>query len=118
MRSSTETIIGALRVLANDIQSEEGVANAAIAEPAVRMEVICDAVAFQLWNAAIAEAADRMEELCSELLFQKQLAKKYVEAGKICAKIYIARNISLSEKCVVSALAEIDKIYRTQYDED
>jgi hypothetical protein len=93
MRSSTETIIGALRILANDIKSEVGVANAAI------------------W-----EAADRMEELCSELLFQKQLAEKYVEAGKICAKIYIARNITLSEKCVVSALAEIDKVYRTQHD--
>jgi len=95
MRSSTETIIGALRILANDIQSEEGVA-----------------------NAAIAEAADRMEELFSELLFQKQLAEKYVEAGKICAKIYIARNITLSQKCVVSALAEIDKVYRTQHDEN
>jgi hypothetical protein len=93
MRSSTETIIGALRILANEIQSEDGVA-----------------------NAAIAEAADRMEELCAELLFQKRLAEKYVEAGKICAKIYIARNISLSEKCVVSALAELDKLYRTQHD--
>jgi len=93
MRSSTETLIEALRILAGDILSEEGVA-----------------------NAAIAEAADRMEEPCSELLFQKQLAEKYVEAGRICAKIYIARNITLSEKCVVSALAEIDKLYRTQYD--
>jgi hypothetical protein len=93
MRSSTETLIEALHILAGDILSEEGVA-----------------------NAAIAEAADRMEELCSELLFQKQLAEKYVEAGKICAKIYMARNITLSEKCVVSALAEIDKVYRTQND--
>lgn len=59
------------------------------------------------------QTADRMEELCSELLFQKQLAEKYVKAGKICSKIYIARNISLSEKCVLSALAEIDVLYRT-----
>jgi hypothetical protein len=95
MRSSTETIIGALRILANEIQSEDGVA-----------------------NAAIAEAADRMEELCAELLFQKRLAERYVEAGKICAKIYIARNLSLSEKCMVSALAELDKLYRTQHDEN
>jgi len=91
MRSRTETIIGALRVLANDIQSGDGAA-----------------------NAAIAEAADRMEELCAELLFQKRLAEKYVGAGKICAKIYIARNISLSEKDVVSALAELDKLYRDE----
>jgi hypothetical protein len=93
MRSSTETLIDALRILANKIQSEDGVA-----------------------NAAIAEAADRMEELCSELLFQKRLAEKYVEAGKICAKIYIARNISLSEESMLSALAEIDKTYRPQQD--
>jgi len=91
MRSRTETIIGALRVLANDIQSGDGAA-----------------------NAAIAEAADRMEELCAELLFQKRLAEKYVGAGKICAKIYIARNISLSEKDVVSALAELDKLYHDE----
>jgi len=36
------------------------------------------------------------------------------EANKICAQIYIARNISLSEKDVVSALAEIDKLYREE----
>ena len=93
MRSETKTIIGALRILANDIQSGDGVANACI------------------W-----EASDRMEELCSELLFQKQLAEKYVEAGKICAKIYMARNITLSEESMLSALAEIDKIYKTKND--
>jgi len=93
MRSSTEALIEALRILANEIQSEDGVT-----------------------NAAIVEAADRMEELCSELLFQKRLAEKYVEAGKICAKIYMARNITLSEESMLSALAEIDKVYRTQND--
>jgi hypothetical protein len=95
MRSSTETLIEALHILAGNIESEDGVA-----------------------NVVIAEAADRMEELCSELLFQKRLAEKYVEAGKICAKIYIARNITLSEKCMVSALAELDKLYRTQHNEN
>jgi hypothetical protein len=91
MRAKTETIIGALRVLANDIQSEDGVA-----------------------NLAIAEAADRMEELCSELLFYTKLNKNFVEAGRICAQIYIARNITLSENEVRSALAEIDKLYRDE----
>jgi len=91
MRSKTETIIGALRVLANDIQSEDGVA-----------------------NAAIAEAADRMEELCNELLFYRKLNKNFAETSRICAQIYIARNISLSEKDVVSALAELDKLYREE----
>jgi hypothetical protein len=91
MRTKTETIIGALRILANDIQSQEGVT-----------------------NATIAVAADRMEELCSELLFYRKLNKNFVEAGRICAQIYIARNISLSEKDVVLALVEIDKLYRDE----
>lgn len=89
MRSETKTIIVELRVLAQNIQSGNGVA-----------------------NAAIAEAADRMEELCSELLFYTKLNKNFVEAGRICAQIYIARNITLSENKVRSALAEIDKLYR------
>jgi hypothetical protein len=89
MRTETETIISALRVLANDIQSGDGVA-----------------------NAAIAEAADRMEELCSELSFYRKLNKNFVEAGRICAQIYIARNITLSDNEVLASLKEIDKLYR------
>ena len=38
MSTNTETLIKALRILSNDIQSEDGVANAAILEAAQRME--------------------------------------------------------------------------------
>jgi len=38
MRSTTETLIAAMRILARDIQSGDGVANAAIAEAADRLE--------------------------------------------------------------------------------
>ena len=48
-RSTTETIITAMRILAEDIQSEDGIA-----------------------NAAIREAADRLEELASELARMKR----------------------------------------------
>ena len=91
MRSKTETIIGALRVLAQDIQSGDGVA-----------------------NLAIAEAADRMEELCSELLFQRRVAEKNAEAAIICGKIYIARNITLDWNEIPTALKDIDKLYRDE----
>ena len=91
MRSKTETIIGALRVLAQDIQSGDGVA-----------------------NAAIAEATDRMEELCAELLFYRKLNKNFIEAGRICAQIYIARNITLSDNEVLASLKKIDKLYRDE----
>ena len=39
----------------------------------------------------------------------KQLNKNFVEAGRICAQIYIARNITLSNNEVISSLKEIDK---------
>lgn len=47
--SSTETLITALRILAREIQSDDGVANAAIAEAADRLEDL------QRENAALRE---------------------------------------------------------------
>lgn len=38
MRSSSETLVGALRILAQDVESVDGVANAAIQEAADRIE--------------------------------------------------------------------------------
>ena len=38
MRTSTETLIKSLNILASDIKSEDGVANAAISEGALRIE--------------------------------------------------------------------------------
>jgi uncharacterized protein (UPF0212 family) len=38
VRSSTETLIKAMRILSQDIQSEDGAANAAVAEAAQRLE--------------------------------------------------------------------------------
>ena len=45
MKSSTETLIVAMRVLARDIQSNDGIANAAIAEAADRLEELHGATA-------------------------------------------------------------------------
>lgn len=42
--SSSATLIAAMRILANDIQSEDGVANAAISEAADRIEQLAEAV--------------------------------------------------------------------------
>jgi hypothetical protein len=38
MKTNTETLIKALHILANDIETEDGVANAVIAEAAQRLE--------------------------------------------------------------------------------
>ncbi len=37
MRTSTETLIAAMRILSQDIQSEDGAANAAVAEAGERL---------------------------------------------------------------------------------
>jgi len=42
--TDTQTLIKALRILANDIQSDDGVANAAIAEGADRIEKLIELV--------------------------------------------------------------------------
>lgn len=44
MRSSNETLIRALRILANDIKSDDGVAQAAILEGAQRIEELMDRI--------------------------------------------------------------------------
>ena len=42
--SSSATLVSAMRILANDIQSDDGVANAAIREGADRIEQLTEAV--------------------------------------------------------------------------
>lgn len=58
MRSSTEDLISALRILAVDIESGDGVA-----------------------NACIAEAADRMEEMRTEINNQREIIKHLKESS-------------------------------------
>ena len=47
--TSIETIVSALRILANDIESDDGVANAAMLEAAYQMEELCSER--DLWKA-------------------------------------------------------------------
>ena len=56
MRSSTRTLINALRVLDSEIQSKDGVANAVVAEAATRLE--------EQW-----ERIKRLEEALSEIAY-------------------------------------------------
>ncbi len=58
-RSSTETIIGALRVLSVDIQTDDGVV-----------------------NSCLREAADRMEELDGEVTLLRNAIKDIQESRK------------------------------------
>jgi ABC-type transporter Mla subunit MlaD len=57
-RSTTNTLVEALNILARDIQSEDGVANACIAEAAQRL---------QEQEENINDLRDGINNLCSEL---------------------------------------------------
>ena len=72
MRSDTETLIKALEILARDIQSEDGIANAAIAEAAQRLKEfnndwhqpeLCN----EKYDKLVIEC-NAWEELCEELI--------------------------------------------------
>lgn len=67
-RSSTETIITAMRILAEDIQSEDGVANAAIREAADRLEELASELARMkrnrdMWKGQVARQSAELERL-------------------------------------------------------
>ena len=58
MRTTTRSLINALRVLDSEIQSEDGVANAVVAEAATRLEEKQDHIK------RLEKAGDRMSHSC------------------------------------------------------
>lgn len=76
MRTSTETLIKAMRILSSDIQSDDGVANAAIAEAAQRLEEQQDRIK------RLEEAENRLlnwlTEDCPEKV-KKQLSNAWIK---------------------------------------
>lgn len=71
--SSTATIIAALRILARDIQSQDGIANAAIAEAADRLEEI-DAENQRLQSGGCARNQSTTQFCAEAADFAKKLA--------------------------------------------
>lgn len=79
MKTDTKTLIEALRVLSKDIQSDDGIA-----------------------NACIAEAADRLEELTTH-----DLTPEAIEAGAIALNAF--RNILGRESEIFDELSDVEK---------
>lgn len=94
MRSSDETLVSALRILAQDVESVDGVA-----------------------NAAIQEAADRIEELAAEvedLRNQNQEATDRIDG--LAAEVEDLRNQNHNNR--VAAEARWDRIQRLEAEND
>ncbi len=88
-RSSTETIIGALRVLANDIQSDDGIANACCYEASCRLEEL------QSELSELRKANEKLEQSETLLIEQRDNAQEYADA--LAEKISQASGYSIGE---------------------
>ena len=78
MKSSTETLIEALRILARDIESDDGVANSAIAEAADRLQELH--AESQAKSANIDKLIERNRNLYDQLRGMR--AKTYADSNK------------------------------------
>jgi hypothetical protein len=62
MKTTTQTLAAALRQLENDIESTDGVANAAIAEAAERLDELHEAIAAAVYGTKLDECGNRDED--------------------------------------------------------
>lgn len=66
--SSTQTLIDAMRILATEIESDDGVANAAIAEAADALERMRDALAnIWIWADSDARSGETREKAMADI---------------------------------------------------
>lgn len=86
MKATTEQLVSALRVLSVDIQSEDGVANAVVAEAADRLTLMANLVARHVEETKddiqqMAVASDTMVEATSKIQRLRAQIKRLEEAG-------------------------------------
>lgn len=86
MKATTEQLVSALRVLSVEIQSEDGVANAVIAEAADRMTLLANLVAQHVQETKddinqMAVASETMVEATAKIQSLRARIKRLEEAG-------------------------------------
>lgn len=86
MKATTEQLVSALRVLSVEIQSEDGVANAVIAEAADRMTLLANLVARHVKETKddveqMAVASETMVEATAKIQSLRARIKRLEEAG-------------------------------------
>jgi hypothetical protein len=62
MKTQTQTLSAALRIFANDIESPDGIANAAILEAAVRLEELHEAITAAVYGTKLDDCGNRDED--------------------------------------------------------
>lgn len=108
MNTPTETLIKALRILANDIQSEDSVANAAILEAAQRMEEDQEVI-FQAGESIkiLRQTVKHRNETIDEL---KQRIKRLEEAIDAYQKAYTSEGHKIPHDCFATGPCTGDPI--------
>lgn len=86
MKASTEQLVSALRVLSVEIQSEDGVANAVVAEAAERLTLMANLVAKHVKETKddveqMAVASETMVEATAKIQSLRARIKRLEEAG-------------------------------------
>ena len=86
MKATTEQLVSALRVLSVDIQSEDGVANAVVAEAADRLTLMANLVARHVEETKddvkqMAVASETMVEATAKIQSLRARIKRLEEAG-------------------------------------
>ncbi len=110
MKATTEQLVSALRVLSVDIQSEDGVANAVVAEAADRLTLMANLVAQHVEETKndiqqMAVASDTMVEATSKIQRLRAQIKRMEEAGDAMASILnnTRKDWYTSDQCEVTA---------------
>lgn len=90
MKASTEQLVSALRVLSVEIQSEDGVANAVIAEAADRLTLMANLVARHVEETKddinqMAVASQAMAAASAKIAGMREHIKRLEEAGDAMA---------------------------------
>jgi len=90
VKATTEQLVSALRVLSVDIQSEDGVANAVVAEAAERLTLMANLVARHVEETKddiqqMAVASDTMVEATSKIQRLRAQIKRLEDAGDALA---------------------------------
>jgi len=90
VKATTEQLVSALRVLSVDIQSEDGVANAVVAEAADRLTLMANLVARHVEETKddiqqMAVASDTMIEATSKIQRLRAQIKRLEDAGDALA---------------------------------
>lgn len=100
-KSSTETLIASMRILARDIESGDGVANAAISEAADRLEE-------QQARIAELEAQAAIGRRAVEMLRDLEMSRPVIDAngfsGRGCLKCCGVRALGHKPGCELAAI--------------